>query len=154
MRSAQNIRGRRPMAAFTIRILALVVLSASVPSTFAQIADDACPADVAGSSVQCVSQDVSLSSVDYDPGNLPASCIAGTEISLNVRLGFVVNANAQRYDIATWIAREPGDIKLPTTSGGPSSCGLLTARQQYFSEIPDPPLPAQPAFGWPCDDAS
>jgi hypothetical protein len=143
----QILSGRRCEIAFSGLLLVSLALALFVaaPTAMAQvIADDACPADVAGRSVQCVSQDVSLASVDYEPGNLPAECVAGTEIPLDVRLGFVVNANARRYDVATWIARESGDIKLPSTSGGPTSCSLLTATQQYFSEIPDPPLPSVP----------
>ena len=144
MHSARNVRAGRDLAAFTIRFLALVALAANAPAALAQVADDACPADVAARTVSCVSQDVSLASVDYEPGNLPSQCIAGSEIALNVRLGFVVNANANRYDIATWIAKQPGDIREPSVSGGPASCSLLVARQDYFSEIPDPPLAAVP----------
>jgi hypothetical protein len=121
-------------------------------STGAFAQDNRCPADVNGSTISCRANDVVVASVDYDPADLPATCIAGETIELAIVLGFEVNANARRDDIGVWIAKGPGDLFEPVGSGGPASCDLLVLGGPIDSSISPFPLVVDDLDGDACDD--
>ena len=118
-------------------LAALLSLQLMAMSAYAQ-EDTRCPADIYGSSLQCVASDVSVATIEFDANDLPETCVAGEIIELPIELGFVINANANRDDIAVWIAQTPGDIQQPSTGTGPQSCDVLTLPGQIISE-PAPP---------------
>lgn len=109
--------------AFASLILpALVSMSAVMPAAAQPFPADMCAADRSGSDLGCTANDIDLASVTVNNG--VASCLAGTQVTLDLSVSLRLNAN-QRYDIGVFVARDAKSPVLRSTAGGSASCAVF-----------------------------
>jgi hypothetical protein len=140
-----NIRfcngAHRVFGRLALLLLLLIAGMAPLPAGSQPFPADMCAADRRSSDLGCTANDVDIAAVMVNNG--VTSCVAGTQVTLDLSLNLRLNAN-QRYDIGVFVALDGKSPIVRSTAGGSASCAV--------TGIPTSPPPLGNLDGNACGD--